>query len=91
MYRLIFQNSKIALTFVVMTIFSAAAMVGTPEDSGLVARVAALAKASGGYRSADAANPSVPRPASPSIFGDYNAAGDEAPVAGETLEPEPIK
>ena len=89
MARLIFQNSKIALAFVALTIFSAAAMVGTPEDSGLVARVAALARASGGYR-ADSPPQAMPSgPAKPSVFGEYAASEDEEP--GDTLVVEPLK
>lgn len=40
MYKTVFQNSKAALAFAAMTLFGAMAMVGTPEDSGVVVKAA---------------------------------------------------
>ena len=36
MYRSVFQNSKVALVFAGMTLFSAASMIGTSDDGGMV-------------------------------------------------------
>lgn len=43
MYKAVFQNSKIALLFAIMTIMSAVSMVGTSEDSGVLVKAADLA------------------------------------------------
>jgi hypothetical protein len=42
MYKALFQNSKAALIFAGLTIFGAAAMVGSSEEKGMVSRVADL-------------------------------------------------
>ncbi len=38
MYKAVFQNSKVALLFAGMTLFSAVSMVGTKEDSGVLTK-----------------------------------------------------
>ena len=39
MYKFVFQNSKVALLFAGMTLFSAVSMVGTSEDKGALTKV----------------------------------------------------
>ncbi|MFM7404377.1 MAG: hypothetical protein ACKO1N_09895 [Erythrobacter sp.] len=45
MYRALFQNSKIALAFVGMTVLSAVSMVGTSQDKGVVTEAVDLVAA----------------------------------------------
>jgi hypothetical protein len=40
MYKSVFQNSKAALAFAGLTVFSAVSLVGTSEDSGIVGTAA---------------------------------------------------
>jgi hypothetical protein len=40
MYKSVFQNSKAALAFAGLTVFSAVSIVGTSEDSGIVGKAA---------------------------------------------------
>lgn len=92
MYKLVFQNRKAALAFVAFTVFGAASMVGTPEDSGLVTRVAdlvlmqrqSIAGEAAAY--AEGQSTEAPPPA-PSVFGEYTPA-DEA-AAQEALKQAP--
>lgn len=104
MYRAMFQNSKIALLFAVMTIISAVSMVGTSEDSGVVGQAVGLAQAAGENRqtlSGAAAGVSAAgtKSALPSVFGDYSSAQTNAdaprPISAEDLDAgnivEPIK
>jgi hypothetical protein len=95
MYKLVFQNSKFALIFAVMTIISAVSMVGSPEDEGVVGRAAALAENARANK-ADGAPP----PARSSLFGEYVPGGegepatpDEAPeaVSNAPIPLEPLK
>ena len=95
MYKLVFQNSKIALLFAVMTVFGAVSMVGTPEDSGVVTRAADLlvsqrasiageaAAFAEGQSGGDAAAKTPP----PSVFGDYTAADEAAAQQALKLAP----
>lgn len=91
MHRLIFQNSKIALAFAILTIVGAVSMVGTPDDTGVVAKAAAFAKASGDYRAAGPASTSASRPAAVPVFGEYGASASNAEEDGDTLVVEPLK
>lgn len=86
MYRLVFQNSKIALIFAILTIVGAVSMVGTPEDSGVVAQAAAFAQAAGANRAGGAAKAARARPSGSSIFGEY-AAADPAEASAEAEAP----
>jgi hypothetical protein len=45
MYKAVFQNSKIALAFVILTIISAVSMVGTSDDGGVLVRLVSLVNA----------------------------------------------
>ena len=88
MYKAVFQNSKIALIFAVVTILSAVSMVGTSEDSGLLPRVVSLVSNSRSHDSA-AEVQEGPAPAKPkSVFGEYapDASGGQGqgstPVGG---------
>jgi hypothetical protein len=95
MYKALFQNSKVALLFAIITIMSAVSMVGTSEDSGLVLRVASLV---GGQRSnAAPVSETAPvageqRPAQ--VFGEYQPqaapspqAQRSAPTGGQAFSP----
>jgi hypothetical protein len=82
MYKAVFQNSKFALIFALVTIFSAVSMVGTSEDSGLLVRVVSLvntsrSQAGGGDAYAAGGAPSAPPP--PSVFGEFNPNESAAP------------
>ncbi len=91
MYKLVFQNSKFALIFAVMTIISAVSMVGSPEDEGMVGRAASLAE---NARANQAGG--TPAPARSSIFGDYapgeaaTDAAERAPEEDEAISNAPI-
>jgi len=95
MYRALFQNSKVALGFVAVTILGAVSMVGTSDNSGLLLRAASLV---GGVRSDTAGTPaaaSASEAPPPSVFGDYEAdeaapapgASTSAPGFGQTVNP----
>lgn len=98
MYKAVFQNSKIALFFAVMTIISAVSMVGTSEDTGVVGRAAGLAKAAGdnARQSGAAQNGSAPsggaagiKGALPSVFGDY-ASSQSGAETSQPISPEDL-
>lgn len=76
----LFQNSKIALTFVAVTVLGAVAMVGTSDSGGLLPRVVSFANAKGqeaiarqASEGAASQDGSEAAPAA-SVFGDYNPA-----------------
>lgn len=88
MYKSVFQSSKMALLFAGVTLVSAVSMVGTPDDNGLVTEAVdrletgRAAVASDAQAFADANSQGDASPAPPSVFGDFNGAGDpSAPVA----------
>lgn len=83
MYKAVFQNSKIALIFAVMTIFSAVSMVGTSDDAGLLTKIASLSARSDSAADSGAQQPSGEARSKPSIFGQYNAGSD----AGKDAQP----
>lgn len=47
MYKYVFRNSKVALLFAGMTLFSAVSMIGTPEDKGALTEAVDLVEAVG--------------------------------------------
>ncbi|MCL9999396.1 MAG: hypothetical protein NBV68_08445 [Erythrobacter sp.] len=88
MMRLLFQNSRMALAFVVLIVLGAAAMIGPQGNGGLVTRAVSLSESqrgllAGGTQGAIGAQ-SEPR-APPSVFGEYNpdAAAPTAPTASD--------
>lgn len=84
MYRALFQNSKVALGFVAVTILGAVSMVGTSDNSGLLLRAASLV---GGVRSDTAGTPaaaSASEAPPPSVFGDYEADEGVPAATGST-------
>ncbi|RNJ64192.1 MAG: hypothetical protein EDM03_07625 [Porphyrobacter sp. IPPAS B-1204] len=76
MYKAVFQNSKVALLFAGMTLFSAVSMVGTSEDKGALTEAV---DRFGAQRSAFASNAAA--------FAEGRSEGDappaEKPVFGE--------
>ncbi len=75
MMRLLFQNSRMALAFVVLIVLAAAVMVGPQGNGGLVTRAVSLSESQRGLlaggRQAGAAEPGE-KPAPPSVFGDFD-------------------
>lgn len=82
MYKMVFQNSKVALLFAIVTIMSAVSMVGTSEDSGLLLRVASLINGQRSHAAgpSDASGQPSEAPPPPSVFGEYDASAS-APVS----------
>ena len=76
MYKMVFQNSKVALLFAIVTIMSAVSMVGTSEDSGLLLRVASLINGQRSHAAGPSDAPGQPgeAPPPPSVFGEYDAS-----------------
>jgi hypothetical protein len=54
MYKSVFQNSKTALVFAGLTVFSAVSLVGTSEDSGVVSKAADIIGAQRANMASDA-------------------------------------
>lgn len=73
MYKAMFQNSKIALLFAGMTIFSAVSMVGTSEEGGVLTAAVDLVESQREDFASDA-----------QAFGEARSIGDApaAPAAG---------
>ncbi len=80
MYKAVFQNSKIALIFAAMTLFSAVSMVGTSDDGGLLTKIASLSSARDGNAAISAPGGGQAPAAKSSIFGAY-VAGDNGATA----------
>jgi hypothetical protein len=70
MYKAMFQNSKIALLFAIVTIMSAVSMVGTSEDSGLLLRAVSIVDAQRDRVASDA-----------QAFAEARSVGDAPPPA----------
>jgi hypothetical protein len=70
MYKAMFQNSKIALLFAIVTIMSAVSMVGTSEDSGLLLRATSIVEAQRDRVARDA-----------EAFAEARSVGDAPPPA----------
>ncbi len=73
--RLLFQNSRLALAFVVLTVLAAVAMIGPQGNGGLVTKAVSLSESqrgllAGGQQGAAAAQGQPAQP--PSVFGDYD-------------------
>ena len=98
MYKAVFQNSKAALAFAAMILFSAVSMVGTSEDAGVVTRAADLvearrdavasdAQAFAESRSSGGSSGKVAAP--PSVFGEYKPANSTAARTVTVQKPAP--
>lgn len=77
MIRLLFQNSRMALAFVVLTVLGAAAIIGPQGNGGLVTKAVSLSESqrgllAGGPQGTAAAQGQSESNAPPSVFGDYN-------------------
>lgn len=84
--RLLFQNSRMALAFVVLIVLGAAAMIGPQGNGGLVTRAVSLSESQRGLLAGErpgAAGSQGEAQAPPSVFGDFNpdAAASAAPAA----------
>ena len=81
MYKAVFRNSKIALLFAAMTLFSAVTMVGTSEDGGTLAHLKTMMGDVRSHAEAEAAaaqaRANMPESAAP-VFGEY--APEPAPA-----------
>ena len=55
MLRFLFQNSRIALAFVVLTVLAAVAMIGPQDNGGLVTRAVSLSEGRRGLLASDGA------------------------------------
>jgi hypothetical protein len=71
MIKALFQNSRIALPFVVLTVLGAVSMVGSQEESGLLPKVVSFAEAQRSYAGDAESAAAAPQPAPASVFGDY--------------------
>ena len=83
MYKAVFQNSKIALIFAAMTLFSAVSMVGTSDDAGLLTKIASLSSSKDGDLESPAPGEGQAPAAKTSIFGAYVAGDNTAATAPE--------
>lgn len=91
MLRFLFQNSRMALAFVVLTVLAAVAMIGSPESGGLVTRAVSLSESQrgllgGGQQGGGAPQGQAQAKAPPSVFGDYdpnNPASSAPQSAGD--------
>jgi hypothetical protein len=76
MYKLVFKNSRIALIFAALTLFSAMSMVGTSEDGGALVDLKNMSGEMRAHAQAEAAvaaaAPASTQTAAP-VFGDYDA------------------
>lgn len=80
MLRFLFQNSRIALAFVVLTVLAAVAMIGPRDNGGLVTRAVSLSEGRRGLLASDGAVQAANQVAAPpSVFGEYNPQGDGSP------------
>lgn len=86
MYKAVFQNSKIALLFAIITVLSAVSMVGTSEDSGLLPRVVSLVSNSRSHSGEGEAQPAPAESKPPSVFGEFDA--QDAAAAPSAAEPQ---
>jgi hypothetical protein len=87
MMRLLFQNSRLALAFVVLTVLAAAAIIGPQGNGGLVTKAVSLSESQRGLLAGGAQGPAgaQAQPAAPpSVFGDYNP---NAPAGAASAEP----
>lgn len=89
MYKAVFQNSKVALIFALVTILSAVSMVGTSEEGGMLTRVVSLVSNSR-TGSAGEVQPQGPAGAvaasKPSVFGEYSPAASSGTAGNGTSQ-----
>lgn len=84
MYKQVFQNSKVALLFAGITLFSAVSMVGTPDDSGVLTKAVDLAESQRGafardpQASAEGESPGDNAGGNSPVFGDFNDTAQPA-------------
>ncbi|QDH33294.1 hypothetical protein [Porphyrobacter sp. YT40] len=96
MYKAVFQNSKAALAFAAMILFSAVSMVGTSEDNGVLIRAVDNLEAQRASIASDAAEfaernsdgdvPKVEAP-EPKVFGEFTPADEAAARQAKTVAP----
>ena len=84
--RLLFQNPRWALAFVVLTVLGAVVMIGPQGNGGLVTKAVSLSESQRGLLAGGPQGPGAaqaPPKAPPSVFGDYNPdnAAGAAPAA----------
>lgn len=90
MYKAVFQNSKVALLFAGMTLFSAVSMVGTSEDKGALteavdrfgAQRSAFASSAAAF--AEGRSEGDAPPAEKSVFGEF---GGGSSASGKAVKP----
>jgi len=86
--RLLFQNSRMAIAFVVLIVLGAAAIIGPQGNGGLVTRAVSLSESQRGLLSGEkpgAAGAQGEAKAPPSVFGEFNpdaAAGASSAAPG---------
>jgi hypothetical protein len=89
MMRLLFQNSRLAIAFVVLTVLGAAAIIGPQGSGGVVTKAVSLSESQRGLLAGGTQGPAgaqgQPTAAPPSVFGDYNPDGS-ARVAPATSD-----
>lgn len=99
MYKAVFQNSKVALLFAGMTLFSAVSMIGTSEDQGVLPEAAQRIEAQrrndspGAQAFAASEGQGDTAPAGNSIFGEWsddtaspNSNGYQPPMQDEDAD-----
>jgi hypothetical protein len=75
MMRLLFQNSRLALAFVVLTVLGAVAMIGPQGSGGVVTKAVSLSESQRGLLAGGTQGPAGAqgeRKAPPSVFGDFD-------------------
>lgn len=85
MMRLLFQNSRMALAFVVLIVLGAAAMIGPQGNGGLITRAVSLSESQRGFLSGSRqAGPAGQgqKAAPPSVFGDFDPQTAATPAPG---------
>jgi hypothetical protein len=92
MLRFLFQNSRMALAFVVLTVLGAAAMIGSPDSGGLVTRAVSLSESQrgllgGGPQGAVASPGQGQAKAAPSVFGDFDPQAPATASAADSGNP----
>jgi hypothetical protein len=92
MLRFLFQNSRMALAFVVLTVLGAAAMIGSPDSGGLVTRAVSLSESQrgllgGGPQGAVASPGQGHAKAAPSVFGDFDPQAPATASAADSGNP----
>ena len=96
--RLLFQNSRLALAFVVLTVLGAVAIIGPQGNSGLVTKAVSLSESqrgllAGGQQGGGGAAQQGQAKPPPSVFGDFDpnaAAGSSAAASGDGQSGNPM-